>query len=595
MCGIGALLLCLPALAAAVSATTPVADAAMRGDIETVRALLRDGADVNAPQGDGMTALHWAARRGSAELAEMLVHAGANVDAVTRVGQYSGLHLAAQSGSAPVVEILLDAGSDPHAASATGGATPLHFAAGAGSAAAIEALLNHGADVNAREAARQQTPLMWAASYNRVAAINALVRRGAHVAVTAEVIDISAREVADQADKRRRDQRRAALLEAATGTPQQAPRQSRSRPQESTRPRVPSGPPEPSGQAASAAGSGRSYDEPNEEEPLSYADLVGRHGGLTALLQAAREGHVEAVDALLAAGADINQVSAGDHTSPMLIAMLNGHFDLALSLAERGADPELGSDAGTTPLYAAINVHWAPKTRYPPQHAYRQQRATYLDVMRALLNGGIDPNVRLSKHLWYTGFNFDLLRTDTKGATPFWRAAYATDVEAMRLLVSYGADANIPTAKPPQRFRRTQDVDADASGLPPVPVNGPAAYPIHAASGIGYGQGYAGNAHRHVPDGWLPAVKYLIEEMGADVNARDLNGYTALHHAASRGDNEMIRYLISQGADVMVVSRRGQTTVDMANGPVQRIEPFPETMKLLESLGAINNHNCISC
>ncbi len=361
MCGIGALSLCLPALAAAVPATSPVADAAMRGDIETVRALLRDGADANAPQGDGMTALHWAARRDSSELAAMLVHAGANVHAVTRVGEYSGLHLAAQSGSSPVVEILLDDAGDPHAATATGGATPLHFAASAGSAAAIDALLDHGADVNAREAARQQTPLMWAASSNRVAAINALVGRGADVAVTAEVIDISAREAADQIDKRQRDQRREALQAAAMGTPPQAPRQSR----ESTCPRAASGPPSPSGQAAGAAGAGRSYDEPNEEEPLSYADLVGRHGGLTALLHAAREGHVEAVEALLAAGADINQVSAGDHTSPMLIAMLNGHFDLALSLPERGADPELGSDAGTTPLYAAINVHWAPKTRYP--------------------------------------------------------------------------------------------------------------------------------------------------------------------------------------------------------------------------------------
>ena len=101
--------------------------------------------------------------------------------------------------------------------------------------------------------------------------------------------------------------------------------------------------------------------------------------------------------------------------------------------------------------------------------------------------------------------------------------------------------------------------------------------PIHAASGVGYGLGFAGNTHRHVPDGWLPAVKFLVEELGADVNARDHNGYTPLHHAASRGDNELIRYLVSKGADVKAVSRSGQTTVDMANGPVQRVQPFPET------------------
>ena len=78
--------------------------------------------------------------------------------------------------------------------------------------------------------------------------------------------------------------------------------------------------------------------------------------------------------------------------------------------------------------------------------------------------------------------------------------------------------------------------------------------PIHAASGVGYGLGFAGNTHRHVPDGWVPAVKFLVEELGADVNARDHNGYTPLHHAASRGDNELIEYLVSKGADVKAVA-----------------------------------------
>jgi ankyrin repeat protein len=98
-----------------------------------------------------------------------------------------------------------------------------------------------------------------------------------------------------------------------------------------------------------------------------------------------------------------------------------------------------------------------------------------------------------------------------------------------------------------------------------------------------------------VPDGWVPAVKFLVEELGADVNARDHNGYTPMHHAAARGDNDLIKYLLSKGADPKAVARSGQTTVDMANGPVQRIEPFPETIKLLESLGAVNNHRCVSC
>jgi ankyrin repeat protein len=90
-------------------------------------------------------------------------------------------------------------------------------------------------------------------------------------------------------------------------------------------------------------------------------------------------------------------------------------------------------------------------------------------------------------------------------------------------------------------------------------------------------------------------MKYLVETLGADVNQRDANGYTPLHHAAARGDNEMIQYLVSKGADVKAVARNGRTVVDMANGPVQRVRPFPETIALLEKLGAKNNHRCVSC
>ena len=131
--------------------------------------------------------------------------------------------------------------------------------------------------------------------------------------------------------------------------------------------------------------------------------------------------------------------------------------------------------------------------------------------------------------------------------------------------------------------------------MPPVPAGGPAVYPIHAAAGVEYGEGFIGNAHRHSPGGWLAAVKYLVEELGADVNMRDDGGYTPLHHAAARGDNEMILYLVSKGADVKALSRRNQSTADMANGPVSRISPFPETIALLVKLGSVNNNRCQSC
>jgi uncharacterized protein len=171
----------------------------------------------------------------------------------------------------------------------------------------------------------------------------------------------------------------------------------------------------------------------------------------------------------------------------------------------------------------------------------------------------------------------------------------------MKLLVKYGAKPNEAyTIKTAGRLAGADapvesDTTKDPSGLPPVPNGGPGVFAIHAASGVGYGEGYAANSHMHAPDGWMPSIKYLVEELHMDVNQRDQNGYTALHHAAARGDNEMIQYLVAHGADVTVVSRRGQTVVDMANGPVQRVSPFPETIELLEKLGAKNSHKCKSC
>ncbi len=584
---------------------SPVADAAMNGDIEAVRALLEDGADVNAAQGDGMTALHWAAEVGDMEMVGVLLSAGARVQGVTRLGDYTPLHLASKAGNEGIVGRLLDAGADASAFTTTGEVTPLHFAAASGSAASVEALLDHGAVVNARESVLGQTPLMLAAGRNRLEAVRMLLENAADPSIHTETVDIPARERADRAAEGRRDEVFAAFKE------EQAPDDLGWRPD----PRQV----QAAVRAAWAANAAeptvddpRDLDEPDYyprqdvddiqyerpedvgEPPPRYSDNVGGTGGFTALIHATREGHVETSMALLDAGADIDRMSGGDHSSPLLIAVINGHFDLAMLLLDRGADPNLASDAGATPLFAALNVHWAPKARYPQQNAYKQQQAVYLEVMEALLKAGADPDARLTKHLWYMSYTFDQLDVNTTGATPFWRAAYATDVPAMRLLIAHGADPNIATRKVPERRRGRDDLD-DLSGVIPVPVGGPAVYPIHAATGVGYGEGFAGNAHRHAPDGWLPAARYLLEELGADVNARDLNAYTPLHHAAARGDDELIRYLVGRGADLMVVSRKGQTTVDMANGPVQRIQPLPETIALLEGLGAINNHNCVSC
>ena len=575
-------------LFAAVPADAPIADASMRNDAAQVRLLVANGAEVNAAHGDGMTGLHWAAENGNPEIASILLESGANVEAVTRLGAYRPLHLAARRGNASVIQLLLDASADPETESATGGVTPLHFAAASGKAASVQALIDHGVELDARESIWGQTPLMFAAAAGRTEVIRVLLQAGSDPALTAAVLDMPSRDEFDRQDQQARRARMAETEQTVdrTGEVRQGGTEQR--------------------RTASSSGRAQSERElllvqqrDRVNQPLSHAQLVGGYGGMTALLMAVRDGHASTAFALLDHGVEIDQVSAGDHTSPLLMALINGHFGLAMELFNRGADPTVASDAGATPLYIALNTEWIPKSRHPQPTHRLQQEVTYLDLMKAFLEAGVDPNVRLTKQLWYTTFGDDYLRTNRTGATPFWRAAYGLDLRAMKLLIEYGADPNIPTQKSAGRSYRggggAQSGVLDPSGLPPVPVGGPGAWPIHAASGIGYGEGYAANIHRHVPESWVSSVRYLIEELGADVNARDHNGYTALHHAAARGDNELILYLVSQGADVSVVSRRGQTVADMANGPVQRIIPFLSTVALLEGLGSQNNHNCVAC
>ncbi|MDP1857086.1 MAG: ankyrin repeat domain-containing protein [Gemmatimonadaceae bacterium] len=593
-------------------AAAPVADAAMRLDVESVRALLKKGVNVNAPQGDGMTALHWAASHRNIELTTLLVRARANVKAITRIGAYTPLHVASEVGSGPVVVALLKAGADPKALT-TLGITALHLASMAGSAEAVTALVERGADVNAREPGWGQTSLMLAAARGRTSAVAVLLKRGADPAITAKTVQVLASAAQDRQAKQRRNQVLAQLREQQGATAkvgwlpnsrqvQQAVHSALEVEQASaTAAALESHATETAAEEArlaAAGGAGQDDDAPG------YTDLIGAQGGLTALLLAIREGEAGTVVALLDGGADINAVSAGDRTSPLLMAAINGQYDVAKLLIERGADPNLTSDAGAAPLYAVLNKEWAPSSRTPQPTYQLQQKATYLEIVAALLKAKADPNARLKRSLWYTTYNRDNLRVDFAGATPFFRAAYATDVAAMKLLLAAGADPLVATIRPPARQRRAPREDGSGGAaaqqavipaLPPIPEGGPGVWAIHAASGVGYGQGFAANDHRHVPEGWLPAVKFLVEEVGADVNARDFNGYTPLHHAAARGDDEMIRYLVSKGADVMAVARSGQTTADMANGPVQRISPYLDTVKLLESLGSKNNHKCVAC
>ena len=594
---------------------TPVADAAERGDLEEVRALVRDGADVNAARGDGTTALHWAALNDDADMIGVLHYAGAHLEVTTRLGAYTPLHLAGQRGLRAATGALVEAGADVNALTTTG-VTPLHLAAEAGDPETVRVLVEAGADVDFQDTRLARTPLMFATARGELDVMQLLIEAGANVAATTRVVDYVEKTKADMVVRRQRARMMAVQrgeeppADPAVGAYATNPNGGQPDPDKPTveaAATLPEKETKPEGAEKTEAEKAETPDEetkaePEEEkepepQPLGYSDLVGRQGGMTALHYAARDGRHDEAMFLLGAGADVNAVTEGDHSTPLLIAVINGHYDLAAELLEKGADPNIYSEDGAGPLFNVVQSRWAHRTWYPQPTAWRQQELGHLAMMKSLLDAGADPNARLETHLWYVAYNAGRIGVDFAGATPFWRAAYSLDVEAMRLLMEHGADPSIPTTKPAQRSRPSNDdeEEEDPSGLPPTPTGGPAVYPIHAATGVGYGTSRVGQQHVFAPTGWLPAVKFLVEEAGADVNVRDMDGYSPMHHAAARGDNEVLRYLHEKGADPTFVSRRGQTTVDMANGPQQRVQPFPETMALLESWGAKNNDNCQSC
>jgi len=537
------------------------------GDVEAVRSLLRQGADANAAEGDGFSTLHWAAKSGAPEIAKVLLDAGATVDVKTRNGAYTPLHEASKAGNASVARVLLEAGADSVARTTTGDVTPLHFAAISGSAAAVEVLLESGVNIDAREGESEQTPLTWAAAGNHLETVNALVNGGADLNAATKVVDM----VKAFADIRKARE----LYEK---------RQESGETESDERPDL--------------------FDEPEEAVVQSgprvrtFADLVSKKGGLTPLLLAARQGHRDVVMRLLDGGADINH-QAAEGSSPLLIATINGHFDLGLELLERGADPNLPAHSGIAPLYAAVNLQFAPISMYPQPTSHMEQEVDYRDYMRALIEAGADPNTRLEMRPWFEE-HLESKLVDPSGATAFLRAAYALDVGTMRMLVEYGADPNIRSVRTPSRSRLDRErgdrgEEIDHSGMSPVPVGGPSNTPLHVAAGAGHANHGSGPVHRHVPDAWMAAVRYLVEEVGLDVNARDHNGLTPLHSAAGRGDIEMIQYLVERGADPTLKSREGLATADFANSLIVSVPPYPEAIELLRSLGSDFRNECAYC
>ncbi|MYC98390.1 MAG: hypothetical protein F4X13_03885 [Gammaproteobacteria bacterium] len=569
-------------LVAATPDESPVADAAQRGEAEEIRNLLRQGADPSAAQPDGMTALHWSALNDQLDIVETLIFAGATLQPATRVGGYTPLHLASRAGNADVVAALLDAGANPDILTGTGAAS-LHFAAEADALEVVNALVGHGADVNVRDGYSSRTPAMFAAARNSAGALQALLDAGADPDLVSDTRDFSEIEAADREERTRRQRIREAEKDPEPEEEPGAQRPGQGR----------------GGFPGAGAGQGNEPEiPPDGPKVLSSIEQIGIQGGFSPLHYAVRNGQADAMRVLVDGGADINLPSA-DQSSPLLLATINGNYDLARTLLEAGADPNLLSDDGAGPLFAALNIEWSLRTWYPQPQAFRQQETDYLELMKLLLDAGADPNARTTTHIWYAAYNAGRMGVDFAGATPFWRAAYAADVQAMKLLLDNGADPNIWTYNliNPRRFffQRPGEPEEDPSGLEPVPHGGLGVHPLHAASGVGFGTSRVAQTHRHVPDGWLPAVRFLVDEVGIDPNIRDKDGFAPIHHAAARGDNETILFLVERGADVTLLSRRGHTVADMANSPEQRAQPHPPTVALLEKLGSKNNHNCRSC
>ena len=496
----------LLAASLAVAAVAPVADAVQKADKATLTALLKQKADVNAAQGDGMTALHWAAYRGDTEAADALVKAGANVKVVTRNGNITPFSLACQNGNAAMIQLLLTAGADPNAVILEG-QTPLMTAAHSGNLDAVNVLLSRGVNVNTIEPFRGQTALMWAAAEKHPAIVKALLAKGADPNIRSAVVNIGGGRAAGP----RLDENGNPIVELASAAPVGK-----------DVPPVPLPRPEGvlfSGGVLAAGG--------KVSAPFTVK------GGLTALIYAAREGDLESTKILVESGVDVNQQASGDKSTALIETISNGHLDLANYLLDKGANPNLLNFYGESALYAAVDfrnveISWRPTPRT------FEEKVDTLGLIKILLDHKADPNIRLLRKLPFRSVQ-DRQWMGTAGATAFWRAAVSDDVDTMKLLVDRGADPNIPS------------------------------YEGNTALMVAAGIGWEGGATQTWPDALIPAVKFCLDH-GADINAENIYGYSALHGAGYRGNNDLIKFMVEKGANVMAKNKAGQTARDMANG-----------------------------
>ena len=515
-----------------------VADAMMRGDSAAVRALIAQKSDVNAVQVDGATALHWAVYREDLEATDLLIRAGAKANMANREG-ITPLAMACLYGNAPMIEKLLKAGADAKQRSHSG-ETTLMWAARNGNPDAIKLLLAAGVDVNAKETMRGTTALMWAVEQKHPSAAKALLEGGADFSarsgsaglprnymaqrVNTAQVDAAVRRYAEAAAAGRTYQQQLEF-EEANGTLHAGRRGFDQAPRPATSPAA--GRDAAAGQSASQAGAGAQLPINDvDDQDVVVAGLVGTgSGGLTALVLAAREGDLESTKLLLAAGADINQLTEYRWTA-LLTATNNRHYKLATYLMEHGADVNIANKGGWTPLYLATDNRNIEGGDYPVP----KPDMDHLEYIKILLDHGANPNARakdntLSRMQWF----FE------SGATPFVRAAQSGDTELMKLLLAHGADPKIPT-------------DHGDTALT-------------AAAGIGWVEGVT---YEHSAKENVEAVKMLLD-LGLDPNAANKDGRTPLMGAAIKGRNEVVQLLVDRGAKLDTRDHGSRDTEDVGS------------------------------
>ena len=580
----GAFLVILSVTAAVRAAGSDVADAVMRGDLAAARALIQKGSDVNAPQGDNATALHWAVYRDSVEAVDMLVRAGAK-SSPNREGM-TPLAMAALFGNPQVVDRLLKAGADAKAIGPNGESMVM-FASRNGNPDVIRLLVEAGANVNAREPVRGTTALMWAVEQRHPEAVAALLKAGADPAARSAGAGLPRNYVAPRVNTRaveeaqkRRERAKAAgrtyeeqlEFEFQSGQDLGGPRNAftgnraggagaAAGQEQAGAPQQPAAATQPpattdqapavanaagggggrngggggrgrgaagraGGAAAQAAASDAGAPEPVEDDAeVVVAGLVGGGGGgLTPLVFAAREGDIDSTRLLIAAKADVNQTTEYGWT-PLLVAVNNRNYQLARLLLDNGANPNLANKGGWTPLYIATDNRNIEGGDYPVPKA----DLDHLELIRLLLAKGADPNARVKDNT-LTRTIFTMQWFYENGATAFIRASQSSDTALMKLLLDYKADPKAVTAQ------------GDNA--------------LTASAGIGWVDGVT---YERSPRENVEAVRMLLD-LGLDPNGANQEGRTPLMGAALKGRTEVIQLLVDRGAKLDARDRGSRDT-----------------------------------